>query len=196
MKFINVILFDEFTALDVFGAIEVFSRLKEIYNICYFSLDGGLVRSSINLSIDTKSFNEIKNYDILLVPGGFGTRTLVNNDEFLSKLRDLAKSHEYILSVCTGSVLLAKAGMLDGLCATSNKSSWNWVVSQNLATKWVKKARWVVDGKFYTSSGVAAGIDMALGFVADIHTKNVADEISKSMEYLRNADKSYDVFGL
>lgn len=82
------------------------------------------------------------------------------------------------MSVCTGSALLAKTGMLDGKDATTNKRAYNWVIQQNSNIKWIKEARWVQDGNIYTSSGVSAGIDMALGFVADNFGIEKAEEIA------------------
>lgn len=194
MKSINVILFDDFTALDVFGAVEVFSRLKDEYEINYFSINGGFVKNSINAQISSQKFSEIKSHDILLIPGGFGTRNLVGDEEFIENLKELANKSEFVLTVCTGSVLLAKTGLLNGLSATSNKSSWQWVVAQSSKVNWIKKARWTTDGKFYASSGVAAGIDMALAFVADIHGRDRACEIAKAMEYVWKEDKNDDLF--
>lgn len=194
MYAVNSLLFDEFTALDLFGAVEVFSRLKQEYKLGYFSLNGGLVKNSINLNIYTEPISKISSYDILLVPGGFGVRDIVNNDEFISNLKILIQKHKYVLSVCTGSVLLSKTGALDSLLATTNKLSWQWAISQNSKTNWVKRARFTKDDKFYTSSGVSAGIDMALAFISDMHTKDVAYNIAKAMEYLPIFDKDNDPF--
>lgn len=194
MRYINVLLFDNYTSLDALGPVEVFSRLKEHYEIEYFSLFGGLVKSSVNTQILTRKIDEVKSRDILLVPGGFATRELINDKEFLSKLENLAQKSQFVLSVCTGSVLLACAGCLSGKRATSNKSSWDFVTSLNKEVEWIKPARWVKDGKFYTSSGVAAGIDMALGFVSEIHGVKVTRDIANKMEYVANQDSNFDPF--
>ena len=98
------------------------------------------------------------------------------------------------LSVCTGSALLAKCGALDGIRATSNKRAFDWVKTTSQKTLWVKKARWVVAGKIYTSSGVSAGMDMALGFVSDILGKNKANEIARRIEYVWNDNPEKDEF--
>ncbi|WP_169942255.1 DJ-1/PfpI family protein [Campylobacter sp. RM15925] len=194
MQYINVLLFDDYTSLDALGPLEVFSRLKRHYEIEYFSLCGGAVKSSVNSQILTLKLSEIKSHDILLVPGGFATRELINDEKFLSELRNLADMSKVVLSVCTGSVLLARAGVLKNKIATSNKSSWEFVTSASKEAEWMKPARWVKDGKFYTSSGVAAGIDMALGFVAEIHGLQTARDIAKLMEYIWNEDMNFDPF--
>lgn len=194
MKIVNVLLFDEYTTLDALGPSEVLSRMKNNYSIRYISQNGGLINGSANVKINTDKINEITNTDILLVPGGIGTRKLVNDIKFIAYLTTLAGKSENVLSVCTGSALLAKAGLLAGKKATSNKLSWEWVVAQSEDVKWIRKARWVVDGKYYTSSGIAAGIDMALGFIADKHSLKTATEIAGTLEYIWNKNKDVDQF--
>ena len=106
----------------------------------------------------------------------------------------MASCAKYCLAICTGSALLAKTGLLDGRKATSNKRAFDWVKSVNTKVNWIQKARWIVDGKFYTSAGVAAGMDMTLGFVADIVGRSTADETARAMEYVWNSDKCNDSF--
>jgi putative intracellular protease/amidase len=192
---INCVLFNDFTALDAFGPAEVFGCLEKIYQVEYFSLSGGKVTSSrTNIEVTTKPLASIQEHDILLLPGGFGTRAEVDNRELLDKIRELALKSKYVLSVCTGSALLAKTGLIKQKKATSNKLSFAWVKEQDTDVEWIRKARWVVDGKFYSSSGVSAGIDMALGFICDMHGTETAKTVARGMEYLWNADKDNDPF--
>jgi len=195
MKHINILLFNDVTVLDALGPAEVLARLKDDYRIDYFSLAGGEITGSSNVKINTKPVSAIAQHDILLIPGGFGTRTLVNDPGFIQTLHELAQKSETVLCVCTGSALLAKTGLLNNVRATGNKIAWDWATAQNSQVCWIKKARWVADGKFYTSSGVSAGIDMALGFVADHFNPDVARQIAHSLEYVWNSDKDHDVFG-
>jgi transcriptional regulator GlxA family with amidase domain len=194
MKKVNILLFDDFTTLDALGPAEVLGRLKDHYEVSFISMTGGLISGSAGVKIDTKKITEVKQKDILLIPGGFGTRKLVTDSSFLNTLKLLAEESEMVLCVCTGSALLAKTGLLNNKMATSNKLSWEWVISQNQEVNWVKKARWIVDGKYYTSSGITAGIDMALGFIADKHGNEVAESISKALEYIWNKDREIDPF--
>ncbi len=194
MKKISVILFNDYTSLDALGPAEVFARMKETYQLDYFSVIGGTVKSSINTEIVTKKMSEIEENGILLIPGGFGTRKLSEDYDFASTLKKAAEKSEFVLTVCTGSALLSKTGLLDGKKATSNKIAWDWVISQNEKVCWQKKARWCVDGKFYTSSGVSAGIDMALGFISDMHGRKKALECARGIEYIWNSDKNKDDF--
>jgi putative intracellular protease/amidase len=94
--------------------------------------------------------------DVLVVPGGIGTRREVNNPALLDWLRQRSAEAEVVSSVCTGAALLARAGLLDGRRATTNKLSFAWVVEQGPRVHWVRQARWVEDDRFVTSSGVSA----------------------------------------
>ncbi len=187
---ITAFIFDDFETLDLFGAIEVFGKVAHA-EICYISINGGIVSNKDGVRLETITVENLPtSTDVLLVVGGQGTRQLVNDEEYLQILTRLAYQATWVLSVCTGSALLAKAGLLDDKRATSNKKAWQWVINQSDKVQWIRQARWVVDGKFYTSSGVGAGIDMSLGFVADRYDVQFAQNIADEIEYrwLRNAD--------
>ncbi|MCF0151593.1 MAG: DJ-1/PfpI family protein [Firmicutes bacterium] len=192
-SYIYVLLFDDFTALDAFGPVEVLSRLPE-KTIRYVSLHGGMVHNSQGICIETAPLDTMEKGQLLLLPGGIGTRILAFDREFLSALKKAADDARFVLSVCTGSALLAAAGLLRGRRATGNKIAWDWACSQGPDTCWQRKARWVVDGKFYTSAGVSAGTDMALGFLADQFGKDMAQEACRRMEYHWNSDPDTDIF--
>jgi len=104
-------------------------------------------------------------FQMLLVPGGIGTRREVENRPVLDFIRSRSAEAEVVMSVCTGAGLLARAGLLDGRRATTNKQVFEWPVSQGPRVNWVRQARWVEDGKFVTSSGISEGIDMALAVI-------------------------------
>lgn len=190
---INVILFSDFETLDVFGPVEVFGKVEKC-TIKYYSQLGGIISNKDGLRIETQPIDNIEINDVLFIPGGSGTRKEVENIEFLHQIRNLAENSQYILTVCTGSALLARTGLLDGKKATSNKRAFDWVKSNSDKVKWIQQARWVVDGKYYTSSGVSAGIDMALGFVSDLLGKNTAEEIAFRIEYNWQSDRHHDDF--
>ena len=98
------------------------------------------------------------------------------------------------MSVCTGSALLAATGLLNGLEATTNKRAFDWVRGTNPPVLWQGTARWTHSGKFYTSSGVSAGMDMTLGFIADVAGIDQAQVQAHRCEYLWNQDPSHDPF--
>jgi putative intracellular protease/amidase len=190
------VLFDDFETLDAFGPAEVFGRLPGLYEVNCFSLHGGLATSSQRIQVLTRPFAEMGPEGVLLIPGGMGTRSLVDDEAFIKELARLAGKARFVLTVCTGSALFAKTGLLDGRKATSNKQAFAWAQSTGPKVAWAKRARWVADGNIYTSSGVSAGIDMALGFVKDIHGQSIAYEVRDTIEYVWHEDKDADPFAL
>ena len=195
MHTFTALLFDDFETLDLFGPIEMFGCLPEHYKLQFVSMTGGLIHNQHGVSIQTIPVTEIEyQTDILLIIGGIGTRQKVSDPLFLQTLTMLVDRADWVLSVCTGSALLARAGVLDGKRATSNKLAWPWVISQSNKVNWVKQARWVIDGKFYTSSGVSAGMDMALGFITDRHDIATACQIANHTEYRWQENSGMDEF--
>ncbi|MDL2248561.1 DJ-1/PfpI family protein [Tyzzerella sp. OttesenSCG-928-J15] len=194
MKKFNILLFDGFETLDAFGPVEIIGRLKEEYKLNYYSRHGGIVTSTQGVAVATQKAEAIEAGGILLVPGGMGTRQLVCDNEFIAMLKILGEESEFVLTVCTGSALLAKTGLLKDVKATSNKRAFGWAASVDEEVNWQAKARWVEDGKYFTSSGISAGMDMALGFVARFHGEDTADKICFEIEYIWNKDKNYDPF--
>jgi putative intracellular protease/amidase len=192
---VAIILFDDFETLDVFGPVEILGRLKEHYQISFYSQQGGLVRNGHGVAIDTQALSELKHdTDIFLIPGGFGTRVEVNNNELIQSIKEIAAASKYVFTVCTGTALLARTGLLDNRKATSNKRAFDWVVTQGEKVEWIRKARWVVDGKYYTSSGVSAGMDMTLGFLNDVHGIDFARTVAHTIEYNWQEEKEVDEF--
>lgn len=193
MTDVNIILFDKFETLDVFGPAEIFGK-SDGYSVKYFSLTGGLTESAQGVRILTDKIPDGGLVGICLVPGGEGTRGLVRDDIFIKVLRELSETSIYTLCVCTGSALVAWTGLLNGKAATSNKLAFDWVSSIGKDVKWIRKARWVQDGKYYTSSGVSAGMDMVLGFISDFSGMEEAERIAKIIEYVWNKNKDDDPF--
>jgi putative intracellular protease/amidase len=194
MTDVNVFLFEDYETLDAFGPIEILGKMEAVYRIRLFSAAGGPVCSRQGTKSVTVPAADIGSGGILLIPGGQGTRALVHDRDCISMLRGLADAAETCMTVCTGSALLAVTGLLDGAKATSNKRAFDWVRSLNERVCWEKKARWVTQGKFYTSSGVSAGMDMALGFVRVRHGEAAAREIADRIEYRWNDDPAEDPF--
>ncbi|WP_412147139.1 DJ-1/PfpI family protein [Limosilactobacillus mucosae] len=186
------LLFERFETLDLFGPVEIFGRVANA-SLNYISLNGGVITSAQGTRILTQKAASLPANSALVIPGGRGTRPLVNDKEFLDGLAALCDSADYVLSICTGSALLAAAGILYEIKATSNKNAFDWVKGVGDAV-WIRKARWVHDGRFYTSSGVSAGIDMALGFVADHYGRDAAKENARQAEYVWNDDPENDPF--
>ena len=192
---LGVVLFDSFELLDVFGPLEMFGLAADHFEIRLISESGGVVASRQGpKSICDDSFQSAPAIDVLLVPGGIGTRREVNNPVLLNWLKKRSQHAELVASVCTGSALLAKAGVLDGLRATSNKLAFVWAASQRKKVQWQQQARWVEDGKVFSSSGVSAGIDMALAVIAKLVSQQAAEDAANFAEYTWQRDADCDPF--
>ena len=192
---IGVVLFPDFELLDVFGPLEMFGLLPDHFDIHLVAEEGELVtsRQGPRSAIDHHFSNSLQ-YDILLVPGGMGTRQQVLNPVLLEWLGRQSTGTRYTASVCTGSALLAKAGLLDGIRATTNKAAFAWVSEQGGEVDWQAQARWVEDGKFFTSSGVSAGMDMSLALIAKLLGQETAQQVAFWTEYDWHQDPDWDPF--
>ena len=124
---VSMVLFEGFELLDVFGPVELLARLPEEYRIIYVAPDTGPVRSSQGAEIVVPvSLKDAAHSDIVFMPGGPGTRCLVRDQQFLQMLSHVAAPASIVVSVCTGSAVLAAAGLLNGYRATSNKRAFDW----------------------------------------------------------------------
>lgn len=192
---VAAVAFPGFEVLDLFGPIEMLSMPKDAFQISIVAERSGEVASAQGVKVVADyAFSDPEEYEIVLVPGGRGTRSEVSNPVILDWLRHAEPRAKYVTSVCTGSALLAKAGLLDGQRATSNKNAFDWVVKQGPNVHWVREARWVEDGKYFTSSGVSAGMDMALGLVERVLGRSTSDQVARWAEYTWHSDSSQDPF--
>ena len=192
---IGVVLFEDFELLDVFGPLEMFGMAADHFEIRLISEHGGVVASRQGpKSVSDDSFESAPAIDVVLVPGGIGTRREVDNPVLLDWLQQRTQQAELVTSVCTGSALLAKAGVLDGMRATTNKLAFAWAASQSAKVQWQQQARWVEDRKFFTSSGVSAGIDMSLAVIAKLVSHQAAEQAANFAEYDWHRDADWDPF--
>lgn len=192
---VTTLLFEQFELLDVFGPLEMFGLLPDNYQLKLVSEQGGAISSSQGIQVLTDySFQDVFLTDILIIPGGEGVRTEVDNSNLLAWLSNAAPNIQYICSVCTGAVILANAGLLEGCKATTNKKDYHWVTRHGTNIDWQPVARWVQDSSVFTSSGTAAGIDMSLALIAAQHSEEVARKVAIHAEYLWQNDPNDDPF--
>lgn len=177
---VNALIYDEFLELDLFGPLSIFKNLNA--TISYFSKSGGEIKGASSARLLSQKVSQSLKGDVLLIPGGAGARVVINDDDFIALLRQLCDAHTYVLSVCTGSALLARAGVLSAKNASTNHAAFNWVAQQDASVKF-SKARYSKDGKFYTSAGVSAGVDMTLAFVSDILGVQKSKEMAAKLEW-------------
>ena len=176
-----ILLYDGFTALDAIGPYEVLSRLPG-GSVTFVAAEAGPVRTDNGmLTVQAEhSLAEVRAPEIVLVPGGPGEVAERAGGPALDWLRAAHKTSTWTTSVCTGSLILAAAGLLDGKRATGH-----WLALDKLAELGAEPVseRFVIEGKIVTAAGVSAGIDMALALVAQIAGEQVAQTIQLGIEY-------------
>lgn len=195
---VGILLFDNVEVLDFAGPFEVFSRTRlqpgvetrrseegapfQVFTVARtrdpVTATGGLT------VVPRHGFADAPRIDLLVVPGGFGTRRLLNDEETLGWIRRTAAAARQVTSVCTGALLLAKAGLLQGRRATTHWASLDLLDSLGAGVT-VERASRVVDDGVITSAGVASGMDMAFYIVETLFGREVADETARYIEYRR-----------
>ncbi len=192
---LGIVLYPRFELLDVFGPAEIFGNVGAKLKVVMVAEKAGEVASIQGpKAVADYGFDDCPPLDLVLVPGGFGTIPELKNEAMLDWLREQAETAEIMMSVCSGSALLAKAGLLDGRKATSNKQYFSFATAQGPKVEWIAKARWVDDGNRVTSSGVSAGIDMALHVVERLWGTQAAETIAEATEYQWHRDADNDPF--
>ena len=176
-----ILLYDGFTALDAIGPYEVLSRLPGA-RVTFVASEPGPVRTDNDMLslVAERSLEEMPAPEIVLVPGGPGEVAARAGGDALDWLRSAHETSTWTTSVCTGSLILASAGLLDGKRATSH-----WLALETLQGLGAEAVaeRVVFDGKIVTAAGVSAGIDMALTLAAQIAGEQVAHAIQLGIEY-------------
>ena len=192
---VGAVLFPDFELLDIFGPLEMIGALTDHFELIMLGQSTEPVASAQGprCAID-RSFDHCGSLDVLLVPGGRGTRVEIDNPDLIGFIRDIYPSLEVAASICTGAGLLAAAGLLEGRRATSNKKSFAWASAQGSNIDWAAEARWVEDGNIFTASGVAAGIDMSLALIARLVDTPTAEKVAEYTEYDWHRDASWDPF--
>jgi transcriptional regulator GlxA family with amidase domain len=178
---IAIPLFDRFTALDAIGPYETLSRLPGA-RVTFVAAEPGPIATDNRMLriVAEKALDELTNPDIVVVPGGIGTRTMMNDKQLVGWVRAAHTTTDWTCSVCTGSLVLGAAGLLDGLEATTH-----WMAMDTLASTGARPTgrRVVEQGKIMTAAGVSAGIDMGLTLAAKIAGDEVAQAIQLGIEY-------------
>jgi transcriptional regulator GlxA family with amidase domain len=195
---VGVLVFDGVAVLDVAGPFEVLTRARlepgvesrraedqalfDVFTVAKtrepVTATGGLVL------VPRHGFADVPAIDLLLVPGGFGTRPVLQDAETIDWIRRTAATARRTASVCTGALLLARAGLLEGRRATTHWGSFGLLASLGKDIRVDREARFVDDGVL-TSAGVASGMDMALHLVETLFGRAVADETARYIEYRR-----------
>jgi putative intracellular protease/amidase len=195
MRTLAALVFPGFETLDYFGPIEMLGGIGAEIEIITVAKQRDPVPSvhGQRIVVD-KAISEKNDYDLLLIPGGDSALIEGEDQELLAWVREASTNAERVMAVCTGTVLLGMTGVLDGRRATTNKLDFTNTVHLAPRVNWVKEARWVEDGEFFTSSGVSAGMDMTLAVMADLFGMDRAQDIAKGCEYEWHKDANWDPF--
>ena len=194
-KNVGIFIFDFVEILDFAGPYEVFSstrlskktsaaihKLDPAFNVFTFSEKKKYIKTTGGLKVKCDFIiKNCPNLDILIIPGGMGTRKLLNNKNILNWLV-LKKNINIIASVCTGSLLLAKAGLLKGKKATTHWGALELLKKLSPTTNIITKKKYIFD-IYYTSAGVSSGIDMSLHIIEKVLGKKIAKNTAKYIEY-------------
>jgi transcriptional regulator GlxA family with amidase domain len=193
-KRVGILVFNDVEVLDFCGPFEVFSvtRLDDTrrredpspFEVLLVAESPGVVTATGGLRITPDhTLESCPPLDVLVVPGGWGTRREINNEQLIAWIGERGRHVETLTSVCTGSMLLGKTGLLDGKRATTHWRSLGWM-RESFPSVRVESALHVVeDGTIFTSAGISAGIDMALRVVTRYHGETIGRETARQMEY-------------
>jgi len=195
MRTLAALVFPGFQTLDFFGPIEMLGDPAYDIEIITVAKTSNPVASRHGQRIVVDALISEKNdYDLLFIPGGDSALIAAKDQDLLQWIAEVSAKAERVMAVCTGTVLLGMTGVLDGHKATTNKLDFNETVPLAPKVDWIKEARWVEDDKFFTSSGVSAGIDMALAAIANLYGMDKAEKTAEGCEYIWNKDANRDPF--
>ncbi len=188
-KNLGILLFPDVEVLDFAGPFEVFSvtdelNNHELFNVFTLAQNPSTIIAKNGLQvIPDFVFENHPVLDYLVVPGGFGTRALLQDEETMMWLKKTAKSCEKTVSICSGALLLAQAGLLDNLKATTHHEVFDELMQIAPRTEIIKNQRFIDNGSILTSGGISAGIDMSFYLVEQLFGELIALKTAKYMEY-------------
>jgi len=194
---VAILLFDDVEVLDFAGPFEVFSVTDELADYQLFHVQTvAIARESVRARnglqvVPDHTLETAPAPDILIVPGGSGSRALLDQTAVLDWIRHQAKRAELVASVCTGARLLARAGLLDGWSVTTHHENLTELAALAPAATVVADRRFIDHGRIATSAGISAGIDLSLHLVARLHGRAVAERTARYMEYRWSNDAGH-----
>jgi putative intracellular protease/amidase len=205
---IGILVFDGFEPLDVFGFVEAFSIARFLgtdyaspppypFEIVLIAREIAKTRSANGPSVmpDWDFARALREpLDLLMIPGGIGTRKVTGDKQTLDWVRSMDKRVGIMASVCTGAAILATCGLFDGLPAATNHAAFDWVIGFGPRVLWDSVARWVDAGKYVSSAGVSAGTDLAFYLVSRLAGRAVAELAATAAEYDWHRDPQAPIF--
>lgn len=186
---VNVFLFDDFEAMDVFGPVQIFGTVPEQFYIRFISLREGMITGKQGVKIWTEPLNPIEIEDIFLIPGGKGVRSFLHTegDKGRQALKQAVEEAEFCMMVQNASAMLARTGLLFHRQVTDYDYDENWKRMFTVGINYINGEDWISDGKYYSSSTTMAAMDMTLGLIGDMLDIDIAEKIAKEIGYLWNS---------
>ncbi len=189
-KTVGILLFDDVELLDFAGPLQIFTTARYLFETTFNQIDTIAFHPSIKVA---KCDLEIKvnrlltlsdaDYDILIIPGGIGTRNIIRDESMLRFISALVQRSHVVCTVCTGSLILAKLGMLSGIRATTHYAAIDTLISIDCSIIVDRSARFIDHERIIISEGVSAGMDMSFYVLSKYYGEQVADEVKKYLEY-------------
>jgi transcriptional regulator GlxA family with amidase domain len=185
---IGILIFQYVEVLDFCGPLETFSVINDVsdhkVNVFTIAKNNSIIHARSNLKVEPNyDFKNHPKLDILIIPGGIGTRKLLNDDETLKWIYTQHIDTKYLLSVCTGALLLAKLGLLLEKKATTHHTCFHLLEDIDPTITIIKNQRFVDEDKIVTSGGISAGIDLSFYMIEKIWGKDLVNLVAKEMEY-------------
>ncbi len=186
---VGIFIFDGVEALDFTGPFEVFSVANELHDFSCFSTfsfaEGlGQIETVHGLHVVPKyHFGNLPKIDVLIIPGGEGTHKLIKNEQVMQRLQTLHELSELTMTVCSGAMVAAQLGWLEGKIYTTHRLTFPVIRQMVPSALGMPNLRYVSAGKLHTSGGISAGIDLSLALVEKLHNKKMAQRTADYLEY-------------
>ncbi|KAF9936553.1 hypothetical protein BGZ75_005098 [Mortierella antarctica] len=194
---LGALIYNGMDLLDLMGPMRIFGEELTTLDIKINFIATTLEPVQSSQQVQVKPHYTIANapkMDIVFIPGGIGQTDLSENSASMIRIKSLIEEATWCFTVCTGSGVLAKTGLVDGYNLTTNKSLFEMVIAEGPKVNWIKRARWVQDGKYVSASGVSAGIDAALYIVSELVSVETAEKVSAYIEYTWHKHANEDPF--
>ena len=189
LKRIGILLFDDVELLDFAGPLQVFSGANYVKDDCISLIEmvgdqSHIKTAKSNLKIEIqRSIEEEPTYDLFLIPGGMGTRSLIKDEALMQKIDAVAQKSKMLASVCTGSLVLAKLGFLKNKSATTHYAATDLLTKLDPTITVDRSKRYIDHGKIVIAEGVSAGIDMSFHILSKHFSQDLSDTVRKYIEY-------------
>ncbi|MEO6166011.1 MAG: DJ-1/PfpI family protein [Chitinophagales bacterium] len=186
---VAIFIFNDAEVLDFTGPFEVFNIAntvaeKQLFNVFLVAASEQMIYAKNNFKVlPDYNFTEMPEADILIIPGGSGSKVQMHLVPVLNWVKHEAGRASLVLSVCTGSFILGNAGLLNNLAATTHHGSYDEFEKEFSTTKLIRGVKYVENEKVITAGGISAGIDMSIMVVGKIHGNTLAQQVAERMEY-------------